>query len=360
MSDTVSFSIRRDHLAALGRFVPGRKTGLSPLEPDGTPALAESDLAELRSNGILDDGNRIVPELRPTLELLAGTRAYTSVRFRAGADALDYNVYFGPEDGRAVEVTGSGDELLVEDPAGTDAFVEGMRAYTGGSTIRVCDFDAELSVDQAVTLAALLDLQRKATLRAFADETELPQRTYAAAEVRQAIAETTPNSQWFVSLVQDLHGADVVPDEGQVAEALTALSEAGHLLDLGTGYALGETTAVLGSRFLMLDTMTSVWTGRERDDGVVFELRFLCVQAGVHEILFMECSDDRCGFTTINSEALLAYVNYFLTEADALEAMMEELGAADVAPAAAAFCPNCGSKVGAEDRFCRNCGHRLK
>lgn len=359
MSDSVSFSIGRGQLAALGQLVPGAKTRISPLRGDGAETLGEDDQAELRRGGILDEGGGIADELRPTLDLLARTRAYTSVRFRAGPEVLEYNVYFGPDDGRVVAVTPSGEGLLIEEPAPTGAFLEGVRAYSGGSIIRICEFDEELPTDQALTLSALLDLQRKAVLRAFADGTELPQATYDAAAVRRAIAETESNAQWFVSLVQDLRGSESIPDEREVGEALQALSEAGHLIDMGTGYALGETASVLGSRFLMFDTMTSVWSGREREDGTVFDLQFLCGQAGVHEIMFVECSEERCQFTTLNSEALLAYVRHFLEERDALQEMMEELVAEGALVPRQAFCNNCGNQVSAEDRFCSNCGHRL-
>lgn len=360
MSDSVSFSIGRQHLAALGRLVPGSKTTISPLQGDGTQGLGEDDRLELRRRGILGENDGIVPELRPTLELLAGARGYTSVRFRASTDVLEYNVYFGPDAGRVVAVTPSDDGLLVEEPAPTAAFLEGVRAYSGGSIIRVCEFDEELPMDQALTLCALLDLQRRAVLRAFADGTELPQIGYSAGAVRKAMAETEPNTQWLVSIVQDLRGSEMTVDERDVEGALRALSGAGHVIHTGAGYVLGETTAVLGSRFLMFDTMTNVWSGREDEDGTVFDVQFLCAQAGVHEILFIECSERQCTLTTLNSEALLAYVAHFLEEPSALEEMMEELAAEEAAVRQQAFCPNCGSTVGAEDRFCSSCGHRLR
>ena len=357
MTDGIHFVIEPECLAGIGQLISGDKTRVSPFQYGATEKLTDIHQDKLQQSGVLDAGGQIVSNLRPTLELLASTRAYTRIRLSPGAELLEYNVYFAPDGSRAVSITSTDKGLVVQDPAPTEEFIEGLRAYTGGSIIRACDFDEEMRVEEALTLAALIDLRRQSVLRAFVDKTLSAQESYDAHAIYEAIANTPSSSQWLVAIIQDMVESEIPLSETTIERTLTDLATSNHVVKTGEQYMLGEVESILGSRFLVFDNIMVLWSGRERDDGEIFNVGFTCLQAGVHELLFLDASGGRFQFTTLSSEALLEYVRHFLQDPEALREMAEETSREEESPRA--FCPNCGIEVSPEDRFCRKCGKSL-
>ncbi|MBW6517921.1 MAG: hypothetical protein K0A89_05410 [ANME-2 cluster archaeon] len=85
------------------------------------------------------------------------------------------------------------------------------------------------------------------------------------------------------------------------------------------GYRLTQDTLLLSRRMLLLDTFLTLTSGRIGHDGKVIIIGFTGIQAGVHDLLFIDANKDSVLIDAVSSAVMLDYVSHFLEPSGALE-----------------------------------------
>ena len=127
----------------------------------------------------------------------------------------------------------------------------------------------------------------------------------------------------------------------------------------------GATIAALAERFLLIRMLLRVRAGRSDGDRVVTTDLRVAQSAGFQHLLWEADAAGRVHLECVTPTGLASTIEHFLTDADALAALVPAAVAAPVAvaasagpaaPAARRFCPNCGAPTAPGARFCPSCG----
>lgn len=370
------FTIPPKAWAAIGALVPGPRSVVSALGERPHQPLDEAHRAHLREIGLLDEQDALTPEARHAMEVLARAQVYARLRLLLGGRGFDTVFYYAPDGDGAVSISATADGLLVTDPAPIAEVMGQLKQFTGDSVVFGTAFQAEMSFEEALALAAMIDLHRKSLLRALLEKREPDALSFDAVTVREAIENTEESGQWLVHIVRYVTGYGEPLREGEVGSALPSLAQAGHLISEGNTYRLNDTLKLLAARHLTVDKVLVFEAGSGAADGRVGEAGFCCWQAGVNDLLLVE-HRDQVRLTSINAAALLSIVQAFLEEPPIVAAagptcskcgaplspgqrFCGQCGAAVEVPAAVVpkvqFCTNCGQPIDVDSRFCPECG----
>ena len=376
------FKVPAGLLGALGALWGGVPSAISPLRPGGAAAASEGEIAALVSGGLCDAARCPVPEMVPVLDVLGSANAFVRVYLSGGADVDEFVVYRASS-GATASLINRGGEFELESPAPTDVFMAITAQLIGSSALRSVEFDVELSGMETVVLAAVIDLQRKASLAAITQEKDPGAVALDVASIASACSTRTGRNQWLATVMLELAESDGVPAD-RVPSALAALSSRGLLGGGPAAYHLLGNALLLAQRFLIIDSALTLTGGFAGADGSVSVAGFTCLQAGVHDLLYVETAEDSAELRCESAAAVLDYVSAFLDDPTVLQALgatpAAAVATAQPAPAPAAeapmpaapaaqapapvavaaegprFCPRCGTPVRPGTRFCVKCG----
>jgi hypothetical protein len=357
-SDRIAFALAPDLLPILGWFVPGPRSAISPLAPEGTEPPTDAQQAKLRKAGALDDTGTLSKRVLPSLEILAQAPSYTRLRLLMGPRVIDQTRYSIPGSQGAVTLAAANEALILRDATPPDAVIAQLRRWTGQSDLYNCKFETLLPPNEALALSAVFDLHRRALLRAMLGMAGEQPFVFDANAVREAVSRPTRSLLWLVNALSFLTGEARTLSESDVAASLSGLSQAEHLVPDGTKYRLADDLVYLATRLLILDKIITFEAGVAVGDGHVASTRFLCVQSGVNALLYVE-EGEEVRLASLSALALLSAVRYGLENpmarrVEELSSIIRERSEARRAPRAA--CAQCGAALGVDQRFCGQCG----
>jgi hypothetical protein len=349
---TTEFFVSLAALAGLGRLIPGEQSPISPLLP-GTE-LTPEQVAALKENGVLDSSGEIASEFLGALETVARAGYYSQVRLDGSGNFLECVVYFSPDFKNSTAVFTTGEGLLVRSPAPVQDIVLALKQHIGESTLQNLDFYAEIGFDEALALAALIDLRRRALLKGMSEDREPDDKGFTVDAVYSEIVRESDNAQWFVTLFKEMTGAG--HDRGQLDKALGALAAEG-LVNIQDGiYRLTDRAGVLAGRFLLLYNLVSLKAGREMTGGNVVQVGFVCLQSGINSILTIQTTEgNKMEITALPAAALFRYVELYLSDPVAIQLLIP--GEVAAQPSA---CRGCGKPLNPGARFCGACGSAVQ
>lgn len=365
MANIVEFTVDPDLLGAIGSIVPGTKSVLSPYGYGEQRQPTDTEKKSLHDAGLLDTDGSISAAMRRTVEALALTDAFTRIRVVAWGEVLEYMTYFPVDNGAAVSMTTTSDGFVVHDPAPSDDILAGLSQYIGGSVFTSSNFAAEVSLEEALVLAAMIDLHRRAVLRAFIEGNTFQYGLYDARAIHQAIGNSDKGIDWLIAIVLSISASDSPSSEADVDAALAKLAEANHLIRQGNHYQLSEAALTLGNQLRAVENVITLDAGSQAKDGSVVRTGFTCLQSGLHDLLQLEYSKGIVRFACLSPAALLDQLRFFLTSPQALREVAEKTAGPGPEPvvmpgaeavSAAAQCPSCQAPVGPETKFCGKCG----
>ncbi len=358
-------------LKSLGNMVSVKQSMISPFNKGGDIELTASEKDALNKSGVLDGTGKIVDNVNSSIEALATANAYGRVQFTSGLELFENISYFSKE-GHAVAITNSKDGLILQDPAPTAEIIDGLKQYTGESLVKKCELNIEISAEETLALAGIIDLYRKSFLSAIANEKELVLETYRIDDIYNAIVNCKEDTQWLAYVMKRMTGISEITTE-MIKKALENLIISELVISDNKGYKAGEKTATLANAILIVNQLLTMDAGREADNGEVVKVGFTCLQAGLHEILSIDANGDQIRLEMISSAEMIEYVTHFMMDADALK---EIAGVSNkicsncknILKDKAKFCPSCGTPVLApnckmcgaaltpDSKFCGNCG----
>lgn len=371
MSETMTdYVVPADMLAVLGTLWGGTPSTVSPLRY-GTPRIVDEEVAgALAQAGVRDVGGQLADGVRPLLDVLGGATAFTRVYLSGLESPYEFVVYFDAA-GRSASVINLGSDVQLSSPAASGFVLGAVEQTSGSSAFASSTLEATLAPAEAIVLGAMLDAQRKVSLSALAEGSEPGTASSSAATLAKACAESSGDPRRLAEVIADLAGSDGLT-AAEVSQAADALVGAGLAEKGGEGFRLSGQALECGRRFLVPESATTLTAGQLGGDGNVGLAGFTCLQAGVHDLLYLESSGVEFEVRAITSMELLAYVEAFVTDptviaglgggasvAGATAAPVPAAAPVAAAGGTAAFCRQCGAKLEPDSAFCIRCGAKV-
>jgi hypothetical protein len=355
---TKDFTINAQLLSALGSLWQGTPTQVSPFRYGKTSGTEEK--AALTAAGICDAGGHLSPDVRPALDVLGNAQAFTRMYITGGPNAHEYIVYF-TADGRSASLINIGGNVQINCPSVADLFIGMVSQTLGSSLYRNATLEADLAPDEALALSAMIDLQRQAFLRSLAASQESAPIIIELSSVEDVLSGPDRSFQWLNNVIRELVTSENVRSP-QVPAALASLAEKGLVKQTGTAWCLSDEAAFLARRMLVIDTSVVLTAGHLAPEGDVSVAGFTCLQAGVHDLLYIDTSAGTVGIQAISSAAVLEFIRTFMTNPDALKKLVvpSTPRQPDVTSQKRKFCPQCGAQITEGKMFCNKCGTKIR
>jgi hypothetical protein len=362
--ETKDYTIPAQLLGALGTLWAGNATSISPFKYGKGGAVGTKERAALLAAGICDTQGQIVPAIRPAIDILGNAEAFTRMYLTGGPDTYEYLVYFDAG-GNTVSMVNAGGEFQISYPSREGLFVEMAAQTIGFSLFRIAPLETSLSHDEALVFSGLVDIQRRAFLRSLADGGGARVIDASPGEIGSALARKEGDYQWLGVVMMSLLERESPPAPDHIAAALVSLAGKGLATASGAVWRLSDTGSLLARRMLVFDASLVLTAGSGGRSGKVNVAGFTCLQAGVHDLLFIDAGASTVELQSISSAGVIEYVRKFLTDMS----VHRNLGSTAVAgpspdvPGSGTekkFCPGCGSPVKDGLKFCSNCGYKIE
>jgi hypothetical protein len=358
-SSTKDYTINAHLLATLGSLWQGTPTSVSPFRYGKTTASCSEESAALMAAGVCDAGGKAVPGIQPALDVLGNAQAFTRMYITGGPNAYEYIVYF-TADGRTASLINIKGDVQINCPSIADLFIEMASQALGSTLFRNAAIKASLTPEEALVFSGLVDLQRKEILRALAGSADIPPMSIDPPSLDTFLAAREGNYQWLNNVIRELAYDKNAPSP-QVQAVLASLADKGLVVKTGPAYRLSDDAAYLARRLLVIDTSLVLTTGQLAPDGTVGLAGFTCLQAGVHDLLYIDATGGTVEIQAVSSAAVLDYVRAFMTDPEALKKLVIPGSSQQQAASSLQrkFCPQCGAPLTEGKKFCNKCGTQV-
>lgn len=325
MADDVRFMLRPEWMGGLGRLVGVPVNAVSPFNIGKEPELTIGDIDELENKGILDSNGQISSSYQQIMRSMALARSFARVRLTGGEGLFEYITYSTDDSEDHFSLTTTQEGLEVCSSAPTAETIEMLKQYIGDSLIRGSSFEAEVSISEAVVLAALIDLRRKDILAALGGGSTYSIGEVSMEDLDQALNTQCEDAQWLLAVVNGL--IDSAPEALAVEMAIKSLQTAGHIVKTASGIKLGRSLENLASRLPVIDKLLSLRSGLDLGSGQVVQVGFVCVQSGVNDLLMIESLGGRIHFESVSPALVIEYVGHFLNRPEVLSSVIVRIEA---------------------------------
>jgi hypothetical protein len=358
---TKDFTINAELLGALGSLWQGKPTTVSPFRYGDGKAPGKEEKNLLTAGGVCDANGQPVPGIRPALDVLGNARSFTRMYISGGLNAYEYIVYFSDDNKSASLINVHGD-VQINYPSIGDLFVTMATQAIGSTMYRNSTLEVNLTPDEALVFSALLDLQRQEFLHSLAGPEESRIVVSLPSDIGTILSRKGKDYQWLNNVIRDIAGPADIPIQGQITAALESITGKGLAAKDKSAYKLSDTALLLARRMLVLDTSVVLTSGHLGPDGIVSIAGFTCIQAGVHDLLYIDEHAGSVAVQTISSAAVLDLIREFMTDPLALKQLDKYVHPVPQSPAdikGGNTCPQCGAKLTAGKKFCSNCGAKV-
>lgn len=291
---------------------------LSPWHGQETPPLPDEARQALQEEGLLDPAGAVSPGFSTILNLLASPAVSLHLHLDNSEKQLDYRLYFSGLEDESASLLQSADGLALTAPARPNDILSALRQHTGESLLQPVSFSADLPLNEAMALAALLDRRRQARLFSLAAQAEMETTTLSPALAAERAITLSDPAAWLTAILRSAAGVEIPPDASHFAAALQSLVQRGLAVPLEDGYLLGESPASLADRLLLLENRLHLTVRRANPDGDINQVEFLYLQSNINTLLRLELLPGLVRFETVPAATLLDQVEYFLTHPTAL------------------------------------------
>jgi hypothetical protein len=254
-----SFEIETDLVAALGYLIAGERSDLSPL-PMHVPELVSPEQHQrlLQSGLLVGSDSAPAGGLSTLLETLRTAQSSDSLLVTTQDGQKEYRIYYPPEGYSPVVLIMDQDKMFINSAGTSEAeIIANLQRLPVPASGTAASFSCRLSAIEAEVLAVLIDLNRQASSRFFAQEglskLAVPRLVYNANQIYQASLERVDSSPdgWLFSILFDML---VFGDERsfpQFEQALRGLVSAGLVEANGQGYLLSNPVAIYTNSFTL-------------------------------------------------------------------------------------------------------------
>jgi len=298
---TVSVELRPKDVAWLSNAYE-KKTVISPFNYIRTGGFTDDDRAELAAKGVITSQGGIAGAYAPLFDVVADADSFASVDLCSGPVTLRAAVL--RRDTLSVSMTAEGDLLRWTMPANVDAITTVFENYTGSTAFRSADLSLYGPCDLAIVFTLLCDNYRQHVLGSMADNEFFAQAGMTSAEILQATQTITVKPHSLAPIVKQLCTNGPSLDTDRLSEILGTLEEQAMVEKHGDRFFLAGKASIFAGSFLVVENLIHLNLGA-LEDGQLFTTQAVMIQAGVHDILYLEQQPSGLRLTTLSSQAAL-------------------------------------------------------
>ena len=290
----------------------GEKNKLSLLSSDVNRELSKDDQIALDQMGVTDIEGNINPLIQPTMNILSQPYAVVKMYFTGGSSIFEHNINYDENFDKYVSVTVTPKHICIDDVSQPISIISVLKNFIGISNIKSIEISGKYNEYEARVLASVLDIERRAYLRAFVDEISITSTTFNSNMIWRITNSTSSSIQWLVSIIGDIIGSHESLSLQQVQMGIDGLVEKGVLEKDGDQYRCIGQMSKLSGRMIIIDNILSTRISKINSDNNIVSSGFTCVQSGVHDLLFLDYDGKEVSFEMITSSALLDCMEKFI------------------------------------------------
>ncbi len=303
-------TLERDKIESLSTIIED-KNNLSPLNRFTPKDCSEEDKDVLIRMGMVNEEGNILDTIKPTINILTNPHAVAKLTFTGGVGTYEHNINYDASYKKYVSFTVMPNKFSIDDETNLESLIDTVQDFIGKSNLKSISISKKLNKNEALVIASIIDMERRASLRAFVDEMAINHNAYNANMIWRIINSTSTSIQWFVSILNKVIGGHATLTLQQVQEALEQLIEKEIVVLNGGQYQLIGEMSQLSDRMLIIDNVLSAQISKLEDQGIKIA-GFTCIQSGVHDLLFLDYNGEEMLLETITSGRLLEYLKIML------------------------------------------------
>ena len=288
------------------------KNQLSPLNRFIPEEGSSEDKMVLTQIGFIDEEGELTSIADPVVKLLSKPYAVIKMSFTGGANVFEHSINYDSSFNNHVTLTATQQDFCIDDVAKPNSILKILKDFIGVSNLKSINISGRYSIYEAMVIAAVLDIERRAELRSFIDELPITQASCTVNMIWRITNSTSPSIQWFVSILNDITGSNETMTLQQVQQGIEGLLEKGVLVKNGETYQSTGEMAKLSGRMIIIDNILSSNISLLGNEDSIISTGFTCIQSGVHDLLFIDYDGTEIAFETITSVSLLDCIEQFL------------------------------------------------
>ncbi len=304
-------TLTRNNIESLSSVIKG-KNKLSPLNRFTSKNYSDDDKRNLSKIGIIDSEGNLIQTVQPVMNILSNPYAVVKLSFTGGAGIFEHNINYDNTFQNHVTLTITPNDFCIDDEANPQSILHILQDFIGVSNLKSINITGRFNVSEAMVIASILDIERRASLRAFVDEVPFNHNCYSANLIWRITNSTSSSIQWFVSIINDILGEHVTLSLQQVQEGINGLVEKGVMKKTGEQYQLIGDMALLPGRMIIIDNILSIHMSKLDEKKNIVSMGFTCIQSGVHDLLFVDYDGNEIVLESITSVGLLDCLEQFL------------------------------------------------
>jgi len=182
-----------------------------------------------------------------------------------------------------------------------------LAEFVGMSNLKTVALEVFLPNDEALTLLAMIDIQRKNALLSYLGNK--PALAISFTEIRQQLDEPKPNSLVRMLVNNYNYSVPTIENTKSLLDQLTTKD----IVTFDGGYVLESEYAALASNFLIIHNLVMLETFNLNAKNELASAGVLCVCAGIKDILSFIFTSEGMEIATITGAQLLKMMENFLS-----------------------------------------------
>lgn len=306
----LNYTLSKDNIEKLNYLIQD-KNSISILNRFESSELEDEDYKYFEEIGIINKYKLIEKAADHVIETLANPYNTVNIMFTGGVSTYEQSINYNNKMENPVMLTMTPDNVYIKDDD-VLGIVDTLKDFVGNSSLKSINYSKKYNENEAHVIAVFLDMERKATLRAFIDEMPFSNNSYNVNMLWRVLNSTGSSIQWYVHILKKIIGEHKVLTQTQVKEALDSLVKRGDIIQVGSLYQPSAELTSLASRMIIVDNVLLVQSVIKKDIDEVVSSGFTCVQTGVHDLLFIDFNGEEVILETISSSKLLNYITSFI------------------------------------------------
>jgi len=298
---TISVDLKLREVAWLAKMYNTHSV-ISPFSYIKGGRVDDEDRASLLNRGVITSLGAVSGQFAPLFDVVSSADSFTSIEL--GSGSVNIKAAILRRDTMSVAMTAHDDMLRWTMPANTEAIAAVFEDYIGATSLKNVDFALELSHVGATLFALLCDIYRKQVLASMASDEFFHQSGQTEDAICLAAQDTSSRLQSLRVQVEKLCPERQIIDRRAVKDALQELHTKGVITLVEDKWYLTGAASILAGSMLAWENLLSIKFGGI-DGGDAYATEAVAVQAGVHDVLYIEQRPQGLWFTTLSSSALL-------------------------------------------------------
>ncbi len=331
--ERTEFVLNKELIPYLSMLAGDKPSPVSPWSRVEAKELENEGWKKLAEAGLTGENGNIKKEIMEVVKLLREASRFVRLRLRSGPVVMEHMLY-SCGSGKLVSFTSQNDDLLIRYPAPSFIILNAVIEYFGSSKVVSSDLDLEVDIETAIVFALLVDMCRRQILSDRAAMRSGNLLVSKLDEVEKAATETPDDGQWLVTALKSFTKWEGSLDQERIEKAMQQLIEKQVVEKTEQGYSLRGEGLAAANNFLLLSQALrldiAAQKDEEEDDGELIHSGMLCLNAGIHDNLYVDREGDKLKLETVSAAFIKDVLQtFFVQDFDAKSLTTEEVEEAE-------------------------------